>query len=243
VAHFEQMPAHYWETVTKADVLWHLEASHQFFDHLLTSSHAALEPIIDWRTPKQKYVEVLVCTWDRHGLFAKIAAAFALSGIQIIDAEIFTRSDHMVIDVFKVCDPDGRILSPSKKAATQKLLIEFLKSDNFDEIHHRFLKAKRSISLDQFIPPKIYFDNHSSRSHTILEVQAQDQLGLLFHILDILVHNKINIVEAEIRTRKGKTFDLFQIVDQKNHKVSDPYLIHSIQDQIRESLSHLASLS
>ncbi|MBK9997505.1 MAG: hypothetical protein IPO99_10295 [Nitrospira sp.] len=40
------------------------------------------------------------------GLFSKIAGVMAAGGLQILDAQIVTRKDGVVVDTFQVADPD-----------------------------------------------------------------------------------------------------------------------------------------
>ena len=50
--------------------------------------------------PQRAVTEVTVYTLDTHGLFARLAGAFAVSGASIVDAKIFTMSDGMALDTF-----------------------------------------------------------------------------------------------------------------------------------------------
>ena len=104
-SHFEHMPLRYWESMNRKTLFWHLEALHSFFEQLIHPKAKSVEPVISWKHyPKKSYSEVLVCTWDRLGLFSKVAGSFALSGINIISADIYTRTDDLVLDLFRVCD-------------------------------------------------------------------------------------------------------------------------------------------
>ena len=66
---------------------------------------AALAPAIRWNPqPERGHTECWVCTWERRGLFAKIAGSFAAAGLNILSADIYTRDDNMAFDVFRVSD-------------------------------------------------------------------------------------------------------------------------------------------
>src|SRR5258706_4350010 len=83
-AHLAHMPARYWMHVNEADVLWHLESLHSFFSNLKQKDAPAVAPVVRWRHfPGGGYTEVVVCTWDRLGLCAKVAGSFAAVGIGI----------------------------------------------------------------------------------------------------------------------------------------------------------------
>jgi [protein-PII] uridylyltransferase len=245
-SHFHCMPIHYWQNLSHRTLSSHLEIVHAFFEGLMQPKKKGFEPILHWEAAKnQKSATLTVCTWDRTALFAKIAGALSLAGIQIVEAEIYTRSDHVVLDIFRVCDSTGRKMPNLKQQlSTKKTLTQSLKSNDLSALHNAFqkLRSRRSRQESTIVHPRIFFDNHASASHTLLEIQASDRLGLLFHILDVLSHNHVNISQAKIRTIRSKTKDSFLITTWKSQKATDPLLLHSIQDQLIETLKHLSGL-
>ena len=50
---------------------------------------------------------VNVVTWDRAGLFYKLAGALSLAGVNISNTRAISRGDHISIDTFYVMDPQG----------------------------------------------------------------------------------------------------------------------------------------
>ena len=57
-----------------------------------------------------------VVTWDRAGLFYKLAGAFSVAGLSILGAKVISRTDHIAIDTFYVVEP-GR--GPVQSASAQ----------------------------------------------------------------------------------------------------------------------------
>src|SRR2546422_2401821 len=93
-AHFATLPPRYYQIHAAKDILADLTLVHRFMRHQLVDEDKALEPAVDWHNePDRGYTAVKVCTWDRHGLFSKIAGSLTAAGLNILSAQIFTRND------------------------------------------------------------------------------------------------------------------------------------------------------
>ncbi|MBI3884253.1 MAG: hypothetical protein HY302_00760 [Opitutae bacterium] len=108
-AHFGLLPDSYFAQAGAAEVTLHL----RMVNRLLQSINAAdslgsLRPVIEWHdAPGGEFTAVHVVTWDRAGLFYKLAGSCSVAGLNILAARITTRSDHIAIDTFSVAEPGG----------------------------------------------------------------------------------------------------------------------------------------
>jgi [protein-PII] uridylyltransferase len=104
-AHFAALPPRYFQIHTAKEILDDLELAHRFMRQLILEDDRALSPVTAWQDePDRGYNLVKICTWDRAGLFSKIAGSFSAAGLNILSAQIFTRSDGIVLDKFFVND-------------------------------------------------------------------------------------------------------------------------------------------
>ena len=102
---------------------------------------------------------------------------------------------------------------------------------NFTELFTQGREPNRDFEGAEF-PLKITFDQRSSSEYTLLDIQALDRPGLLYHVAETLAHSKADIAYARITTEKGAALDTFYITDQDGNKVvSDEW-----QDQIAKDL-------
>jgi [protein-PII] uridylyltransferase len=237
-AHFSMMPANYWEAVDETDFIWGLETVHGFLK-LVASPHVApTSAFVSWRQSTEPlFTRLMLCTWDRHGLLAKAAAAFSAVRLNIVQADIFTRADNMVLDQFCVtaagsCGPvsdsrlremtfllDGALSEPPRFASVWACS------------RHKFLAPPSSI------PPRILYDNLASPDSTIVHIEAADRLGLLYDILQTMADAGLNIKQARIETREQLACDTIHITDQRGQKILDEDLLKSLCAKLHDALS------
>jgi [protein-PII] uridylyltransferase len=245
-AHFTHMPQRYWRRSDSTQVAWHLETAHEFFMRLLDEEIEATAPVIRWRHfPDRGYSEAVVCSWDRHGLFAKIAGSFAAARINILSADIFTRSDNLVLDIFQVCDLEHHAIRDGNRTnKVARLLSDSLTGRSevqfSDQIREEYESMRRIPLQDkERFPTTIIFNNDDSAEYTILEVQTPDRLGLLYHILEVLAGCGIDVCLAKINTEKGAAMDVFYITDTQGTKIFDPERLQSIQQELKTTIDTL----
>ena len=243
-AHFQQMPDRYFETFEADAVADHLRLLRQFLAYRYEhgTPDAALAPAIRWiPRPERGHTECWVCTWERRGLFSKIAGSFAAAGLSILSADIFTRGDNLVFDVFRVRDPHqlGPI-EPRDLASVEGTLRQALMSESFDfgPLLQKARRRRRPLSgrmqeLD--FPTRTLITNEATNLYTLLEVQTPDRLGLLYDLLRALGKLKINVVLSRIATEKGAAIDSFYVVDQEGERITGAETMQNIQTAVQQA--------
>ncbi|NIA12898.1 MAG: [protein-PII] uridylyltransferase [Nitrospiraceae bacterium] len=158
--------------------------------------------------------EVMVCTRDRQGLFSKIAGSFASKLIDVNGAALFTRPDGWVVDCFTVSDASqGRPLT-SKECARVERVLRAVLIDN-EDVQERVDRSRRR--LFALLQPRvaartrIQFDNKSSRTHTVVDVETGDRTGLLYDITRAMADAGLGIATARIVTDARRVRDSFYV--------------------------------
>src|SRR5260221_6475472 len=185
--HFASMPLRYWPRVDGASLRWHLEIIHQFIDGLTRGDVLLAPPVMHWRHfPDRGFSEVVVCAWDRPGLLARIAGAFAATGLNIVGAGIYTRADNEVLDVFQVCDEElghGEDISRLEQME-QLLAVAFSPNGDGESVLRTWMQcagAREPAGAGK--AAVLTFDNDRFDDYTVLQVEAPDRVGLLHDIL------------------------------------------------------------
>lgn len=194
--------------------------------------------------PRTGMSEVVVCTGDRHGLFAQIAGSFAAHLIDVNGAALFTRPDGMVVDVFTVADARSRRpLTPAEFAQLERTLRAVLVEGR--DIHDYVQQSRRRLFalLQPRIPirTRIDFDNHSSRTHTVIDVETGDRTGLLYDIVRSMADNGLDISTARIATDARRVRDSFYVT-LDGRKIEDTTLQELIREQMHDAIYSKSSV-
>lgn len=237
-AHFEGMPARYWEDVTQDDLIWGLETMHRFLARVATSPTPPTMPVLDWRPQAGGGgTRVMLCTWDRHGLLAKAAACFSAAQFTIRQAEVFTRADHIVLDVFHVAQAgNGGDAASAERMEQMAFLLDGALSEpaRFASVwacsRHKFLTPPPRLAS------RLTIDNDTVPTATVLRLEASDRLGLLYDVLQALAGAGLEVVQAIIQTEDGVARDVFHVTDAAGRQVQDPARLQDLRQAIQSAL-------
>jgi [protein-PII] uridylyltransferase len=229
-AHFNLLPERYFINTERADIELHLRMVSQ----LLAQIHAAesmgtLAPIVNWHNDIDLGMTVVnVVTWDRAGLFYKLAGALTLAGVSIISTKAISRKDHITIDTFYVIDPSGGVVTDKKAQETFQVRLDEALIEGKEllpAINEREAKIKaRNQSKDMLpapFPPSVDVYHELSLKQTIIEVQANDRIGLLYQISRLITFKGFDISFARIATERGVAMDTFYIKNVNDSEESN----------------------
>jgi [protein-PII] uridylyltransferase len=248
-AHFNLLPDRYFIHCGPQEVYLHLRMVNQLLSNISQAdSLGSLVPVIDWQDdPDQSLTVVNVVTWDRAGLFYKLAGAFTVSGVNILSTKAISRTDHIAIDTFYVSDPGG---GPVQNKQSREI---FAKAVQDALLHHKdFLpeildQARKHVRVPYLrehdrlrapIPPSIEVYHELSLRRTIIEVQANDQIGLLYQLSKSIYDHGYDITFARISTERGVALDTFYI---ESLNPAEPHPTEQLT-ALRESLNQIVSL-
>jgi [protein-PII] uridylyltransferase len=86
---------------------------------------------------------------------------------------------------------------------------------------------------------QIHLDNEVSDTRTLIEVETEDRLGLLYAISQALAGLALDISAARIVTERGAAIDTFYVREKNGGKVVTPERQTLIKNRLREAISRL----
>jgi [protein-PII] uridylyltransferase len=241
-AHFNNLPPRYCQISEVKDILGDVTQVHRFIHLQLSESEEnALVPIVTWHNERDRgYTTVKLCTWDRERFFTNITGCLTAAGFNILGAEILTRFDGIILDTFFVADArTGQLANREERDKFEHLVQKVLTGAPLD-LPALIAKVRpapatyKSLEGER-IPALVELDNATSATRTIVDVQAEDRVGLLYDVSRGLAELNVNVYLAKILTEKGAAIDTFYIAERNGAKVLDPERQKAIQQRLRQA--------
>ncbi len=247
VAHFGLLPERYFIQTDSDEIALHIQMVNRLFKSIASAdSVGSLKPIIEWQDDLNRSLTVVnVVTWDRAGLFYKLAGAFSVAGLSILGAKIISRSDHIAIDTFYVVEPGrGVVQSASAQEAFAKTIEAALVSnkDLYPDIvaqakkltANRYTASQNGEALHTSFPPTVEVYHELAMQRTIVEIQARDQIGLLYRLAKIISDQGFDITFSRIGTERGVAIDTFYIESTDALQPVDTARLQALRDTLMD---------
>ena len=164
---------------------------------------------------------------DRPGLLATISAALVMCGLDVIEAEAYTRRQNDLhdeaIDVFWVrheaAEKRQLPIGKDEAALLRRTLIGLLEG-----------KLERRRVGDTHRPPPtpsawetvVRFIENADGNFSTLEVETGDRSGLLLALSQALFQQRVQIIGSQVKTVGGRVYDRFHIVELDNSAIGAP---------------------
>ena len=184
--------------------------------------------------------ELILATADRPGLLWRLCGVFALNGLSVLEARVFTDADGTALDVFRLADAFEDEVPAAKWPLVRRDLEEVL--DGRLSLGYRLarkLRPYRHKRPGPERPTRVAVDNASSADYTVVEVHARDRLGLLYAIARALDDLGLSIYLAKVSTRGPEAVDSFYVHDRRDQKVTDPQHVCAIEQAVLHEIESL----
>ncbi|MDR3460080.1 MAG: [protein-PII] uridylyltransferase [Verrucomicrobiae bacterium] len=246
--HFRSLPPRYFQIHLAEEIHADVEVVHRFIQRQVLEDEGTLTPIIQWRDERDRgYNLVKICTWDRAGLFGKIAGTFSAAGLNILSAQIFTRTDGIVLDEFFVNDArTGGLATREQHEKFDALLAKVLTGDGVDL--HVLIERQRGgrtayqAYAGERMETRVRFDNEASELRTLIEIETEDRLGLLYAISETFAELALDISAARIVTERGAAIDSFYVCELDGQKLLAPERQAAIRTKLCAAIGTLEAV-
>jgi len=193
------------------------------------------------------YTDVTVIGHDAPFALSRFCAVLAANDANIFDASIFTRSDGIVIDRFRVTARAGHLQLDEqvclKVAEDMRAMVtgRIEPVQLFSAHHRKWRRRRRHASANPFIRTDVTFED--TADFTIIDVYAPDSVGFLYRVTETISRLGLDICFAKIATRVDGIVDSFYVQDRTGAPVRDREQQAAIRKSILEAISEKTELT
>jgi [protein-PII] uridylyltransferase len=211
----------------------------QIAKHVRLTQPAPSAPVV-WHTEHTAgFTNLTICVEGRRGVFSMIAGALSRNRLNILGAQIYTSTDGLAVDTLQVeAAENGPVSDERVWHQVEADIRAALKGERqFEELLNQRRSPVHERKFQTFAqPPSIVIDNTISDGYTVIEVQTQDRLGLLYKLTHLLYEHGLDIALAKISTEANRAIDVFYVTDVHGHKVVDERRTQAIEQGLVASL-------
>jgi len=235
---FEVMSPRYLLATTPRDIIRHIEMVLRMREQCRKDAGDVFS--FDAKeNPVEDCSEITFLARDRPGLFADMAGVLALNGVNILSADIYTWRDGTAVDIFKVTKPLDTI-DPGRIWQKVKQDLERTFKGKLSLTYRLGQKRASAFLSNHEVPsrsPQVIMDNSSSDFFTVVEVFADDRVGLLHLIAKTLFDLRLDIRIAKIATKGDQIADVFYVRDLEGQKIEDEEHLREIEEALHYELT------
>jgi [protein-PII] uridylyltransferase len=190
-----------------------------------------------WRRQKLKDVpvtRVILCTYDKPGLFSKMVGVFTLHNINVLSGNIFTLKNGLAFDTYEVTNP----LDPYREEEMWDKIFEDARLAVEDQLPLDDLinqKARTNLLPTMTFTSqlrRVNIDNKASDFFTLVEVKGGIRTGLLYDLAKTIFSLDLDIRFARVNSDKEKMTGVFYVRDESGQKIYDDSVLDGVKSEI-----------
>ncbi len=176
-------------------------------------------------------IEIFIKVEDSPGLFYKSVKILEHSGLEIIDANIFSSENNKLAAntfITKYSRHDRNLNKSELTELCTKIEKNFNKDDGaskMQSLKKKNTRFEKNIKINE----SINFD----KNRNLITIETVDSSGLLANIAKVFLENKVSIYSARINTLGERVEDTFEI-ENFNNKLVPSYKIKKIISELKK---------
>ena len=179
-----------------------------------------------------------IASRDRAGLFALIAGALALHGLDVIGAAATTAADGIAVDEFRIARTPG--VQPNWVKVEHDLRGALGGEVDIDaRLEQRLRNQNRRRRAVSAVPARleVLISNEASDSTTVVEVRAPDAPAVLYRLSHALTTAGLDVRSAVVATLGHEVVDVFYVLDPEDGGQLSPERFDPLKTELRAALS------
>ena len=222
-AYFAGLPRRYFIAHTPRQIARHAQVVLRFQRDAICATA--------FRSMRGGFSEFIVCTPDVHGLYSTIAGTLTATALNILGSHVYTTRDGLALEVYRLATP------PGGKAERERIWEELTgrlervlrgELDVGELVRSRHRPVNRAPTRTA---PTVDISNSESDFYTVIDVAADDRIGLLYDLTRTLGEQDVEIFVSKAATIRDQVADTFYVRGENGSKVASGRL-----GELREAL-------
>jgi [protein-PII] uridylyltransferase len=188
------------------------------------------------REMRGDFSEFILCTTDRHALYANVAGTLAAHDINILGSHVYTSRSGLALEVYRVATPSGGETAREQTWSDFHESLAALLSENID-VDALLRRRGRRVGVTRSptkAPGSATITNDDSDFYTIADITANDRLGLLHDLTRVIAEHGLEIYISKAATTLDQVTDTFYLKDRNGKKITDAEKIESLRAELCE---------
>jgi [protein-PII] uridylyltransferase len=174
----------------------------------------------------ENLIKIFIKVENSKGLFYKFTKVLERSGLEVIDANIFSSIDNTIAAntfITKFSHHDRKLNKSELKELKKRIEKNFLNFNEIKDNQNRITNKKNSFEKVINITHSINKD----KKRNLITIETSDSFGLLSKIARVFFENDVSIFSARINTLGDRVEDTFEI-ENFNHSLVEDKKIKNI---------------
>jgi len=186
------------------------------------------------RELRSELSEFIIWAQDQHGLFSDVAGALAATGINIIGTHVYTTRTGLALEVYRVSSPPGSEADRRERwqRLEQALARVLTKQVAVADLIARQRRPVGGARPPLQSPPVVVVRNDVSDFYTVIDITADDRLGLLHDLTRTLSEHGLEIYVSKATTVLDQIADSFYVKTADQKRLTDAPAIAQLRDAL-----------
>jgi [protein-PII] uridylyltransferase len=168
-----------------------------------------------------------------------VAGCLTAVGINILASQVYTMREGLALEIYRLSTPPG---SAAERRALWSRLERTLKEvlSGHRELEAMVRQRRQPIGrgvIPSRRPPSIGISNQVSDFYTVVDLSANDRLGLLYDLTRTLAAHGLEIFLSKATTVLDQVADTFYVKGPDGKKLMDPQAIEDLHRDLTEVVS------
>lgn len=181
------------------------------------------------------FSEFILCTRDVHGLYSTVAGSLTAADINILGSHVYTTKSGLALEIYRVTTPAG---GPDERAIAWQRHEEIIRAVLAgDRELESFLSGRRRpfgrTGPASREPARVLVTNDESDFYTVVDVTANDRIGLLYGLVSAITSQDLEIYVSKASTILDQVADTFYLKDNARRKLTDPAALEVLRKTLQ----------